>query len=160
MKIRQRISACTLLLMFLVSLVAPVFAYTVPTDTVVYVTDTGSKYHRAGCSYLTSSHSMTISQAESRGYEPCSRCDPDVKTGNYVSGWEGTSGGKSSQNSPSFQSSTYRQWSVSDIVKAILLAPVFLFGTAYIVWFLCCFVCALFAPAVDYIRDLIRRKRK
>ena len=43
----------------------------------VYVTDTGSKYHMAGCQYLRQSqHARTLSQAKSQGYTACSRCDP------------------------------------------------------------------------------------
>ena len=45
--------------------------------TTVYVTDTGSKYHRYGCQYLREScHGMTLSQAKQAGYTACSRCDP------------------------------------------------------------------------------------
>lgn len=41
----------------------------------VYVTDTGSKYHRAGCRYLwNSSHKMKLSSAKSQGYSACSVC--------------------------------------------------------------------------------------
>lgn len=43
---------------------------------VVYRTKTGSKYHRAGCSYLKSSIQTTVSQAKSMGLTPCSRCKP------------------------------------------------------------------------------------
>lgn len=43
----------------------------------VYVTDTGSKYHMAGCQYLRQSqHARTLSQAKSEGYTACSRCHP------------------------------------------------------------------------------------
>lgn len=43
----------------------------------VYVTDTGSKYHRAGCSYLKkSSNPISLSSAKAAGYTPCSRCNP------------------------------------------------------------------------------------
>lgn len=42
----------------------------------VYVTDTGSKYHRAGCSYLISSNAISLSDALARGYTACSRCNP------------------------------------------------------------------------------------
>lgn len=43
----------------------------------VYITETGSKYHRAGCSYLKKSCiSISLSDAKSRGYTPCSRCNP------------------------------------------------------------------------------------
>lgn len=59
-------------------------SYTTPTanpfsssyDPTVYVTDTGSKYHSAGCSYLKSKHEIRLSTAISMGYSPCSRCDP------------------------------------------------------------------------------------
>lgn len=43
----------------------------------VYVTNTGSKYHRSGCSYLRqSSNSIDKNSAVSKGYTPCSRCNP------------------------------------------------------------------------------------
>ena len=42
----------------------------------VYVTKTGSKYHRAGCRYLSkSSVPISLSDAKSM-YSPCSVCDP------------------------------------------------------------------------------------
>ena len=43
----------------------------------VYVTNTGKKYHRAGCSYLKkSSNPRSLSSAKAAGYTPCSRCNP------------------------------------------------------------------------------------
>jgi micrococcal nuclease len=43
----------------------------------VYITDTGSKYHSSGCSYLRKSkHAISLSSAKSQGYSACSRCDP------------------------------------------------------------------------------------
>lgn len=48
-------------------------------DILVYVTDSGSKYHRAGCSSLwNSSHERTLSQAIASGYGPCGNCNPPV----------------------------------------------------------------------------------
>ena len=45
-------------------------------DVTVYVTRTGSKYHRAGCRYLAqSSMPMLLSTASAR-YGPCSVCNP------------------------------------------------------------------------------------
>lgn len=41
---------------------------------VVYVTDTGHKYHKLGCSYLKSQTETTVENALSEGYTPCSRC--------------------------------------------------------------------------------------
>jgi outer membrane biosynthesis protein TonB len=43
----------------------------------VFVTRTGSKYHRAGCQYLSRSQ-IPISKADAlaQGYTPCSRCEP------------------------------------------------------------------------------------
>ena len=40
----------------------------------VYVTDTGTKYHRAGCGYLHSQHELTLGEAIEKGYTACSRC--------------------------------------------------------------------------------------
>lgn len=43
----------------------------------VHITDTGEKYHSAGCGYLSrSDHTVTISEAKSMGLTPCSRCNP------------------------------------------------------------------------------------
>lgn len=43
----------------------------------VYVTDTGSKYHRDGCRYLSrSKHAIERSTALSLGYDACSVCRP------------------------------------------------------------------------------------
>ena len=43
---------------------------------IVYVTDTGSKYHNEYCSYLTSKNPITKEKAIESGYTPCSRCNP------------------------------------------------------------------------------------
>jgi hypothetical protein len=46
-------------------------------EVTVYVTDTGTKYHKAGCSYLNhSSTAISLCEAKSRGLGPCSRCKP------------------------------------------------------------------------------------
>lgn len=59
-------------------------AFTVPTTTEVYVTDTGTKYHREGCPHLTHSrNAMSIAAAENAGYEPCSLCHSDTLTGKF-----------------------------------------------------------------------------
>lgn len=43
----------------------------------VYITDTGSKYHRDGCRYLSrSKHAISLSDAQSMGYDACSVCRP------------------------------------------------------------------------------------
>ena len=48
-----------------------------PSEITVYITDTGSKYHRAGCRYLKDSqHEISLSSAKSNGYEPCKVCKP------------------------------------------------------------------------------------
>lgn len=85
-------------------------AYTVPDETIVYITPTGTKYHREDCSYTGSVRSMTIQAAEKSGYSPCSRCDPDRRTGEYTSGYErsssnGSNSKKSSASSTSSQPS-------------------------------------------------------
>lgn len=41
----------------------------------VYITDTGEKYHNAGCRHLRKSkHPISLSDAIARGYEPCKNC--------------------------------------------------------------------------------------
>lgn len=60
---------------------APKPAYTPSYDSVdtgggtVYITKTGSKYHRSGCSYLSKSKiAISLSEAKAQGYTACSRC--------------------------------------------------------------------------------------
>jgi len=49
-------------------------------DPTVYITKTGTKYHRATCSYLRSSKiPIPLSEAIARGYTPCSRCKPPTQ---------------------------------------------------------------------------------
>ena len=45
-------------------------------SSIVYVTDSGTKYHKAGCGYLKSSNKISLSEAKAQGYTPCSRCFP------------------------------------------------------------------------------------
>lgn len=43
----------------------------------VYITDTGTKYHRDGCQYLKKSQiAISLKEAKAEGYTPCSRCHP------------------------------------------------------------------------------------
>jgi hypothetical protein len=49
---------------------------TPPAPIIVYITNSGKKYHNAGCSYLRSSNEITLENAKARGYTPCSRCRP------------------------------------------------------------------------------------
>jgi methylphosphotriester-DNA--protein-cysteine methyltransferase len=45
----------------------------------VYLTKTGARYHRAGCSSLRrSSIPVTLREAVQRGYTPCANCRPPV----------------------------------------------------------------------------------
>lgn len=46
-------------------------------DSLVYLTTTGRKYHRADCQYLKlSSREMRLSVAKEAGFEPCLKCQP------------------------------------------------------------------------------------
>lgn len=47
-----------------------------PSSQVVYITNTGEKYHRAGCRYLKSTIETTLGDAVAAGYEPCKVCNP------------------------------------------------------------------------------------
>lgn len=45
--------------------------------TIVHITETGSKYHSAGCRYLSKSDfTVTLAQAKARGLTACSVCGP------------------------------------------------------------------------------------
>lgn len=47
------------------------------TSRIVYVTETGEKYHRSDCQYLKGgSIEIYLDEATSRGYTACSVCDP------------------------------------------------------------------------------------
>lgn len=46
----------------------------------VYITDTGERYHKEGCSSLRrSKHAVTLSEAIEEGYTPCQNCDPPTE---------------------------------------------------------------------------------
>lgn len=46
-----------------------------PQSVTVYITNTGSKYHRSGCQYLRKSCiQTTLASAKARGYTACSKC--------------------------------------------------------------------------------------
>jgi len=47
-------------------------------DEIVYVTNTGRRYHRENCSYLGSSKIAISLKDAVKSYEPCSVCDPPV----------------------------------------------------------------------------------
>lgn len=43
----------------------------------VYITDTGEKYHRSGCRYLSKSkYAISRDDARAQGYTPCKVCKP------------------------------------------------------------------------------------
>ncbi len=46
-------------------------------NTIVYITTTGEKYHKSGCQYLSKSKiPIKLKDAKARSYTPCSRCKP------------------------------------------------------------------------------------
>lgn len=48
-----------------------------PAETIVYRTDTGTKYHVSTCSYLSKSKiAISLKDAKARGLTPCSKCNP------------------------------------------------------------------------------------
>ena len=64
-----------------VDIPAPTMAPPEPTENkqsyTVYITETGKKYHRAGCQYLSQSCiPIDLDRAIGKGYTPCSKCDP------------------------------------------------------------------------------------
>lgn len=106
----RRIVALFCCFLIIAALVAPT-ALADNSGEIVYVTNTGSKYHRDGCGYLRSKNEKTLREAVERGYTPCSRCSPPRPDFEYVpiaqqrasSGT--TSGSRSSGSSSSSRSS-------------------------------------------------------
>lgn len=48
-----------------------------PASTTVYITNTGEKYHKSGCQYLSQSKiAISLAEACNKGYTPCSVCKP------------------------------------------------------------------------------------
>lgn len=147
-----------ILLLAALVLALPVFAYTVPDDTIVYVTDHGEKYHREDCTYTSeSAHPLTIEKAEAKGYTPCSRCNPDRHTGEYVSDWDGEPGSSesssSSHASANISSGTAKGKSSGDILGLIV---VLFLGVPYILW-----VVIVFGRiAFDAVRNFFQRHRR
>lgn len=81
---KKKLVGFVLLFSLILSLTPIAFAYSVPSDTIVYVTPTGECYHLWNCSHIKNScSSITIANAEYNGYRACSRCDPDVMVGSY-----------------------------------------------------------------------------
>jgi len=72
-----------------ISMIAPVHVMAAGND-VVYITNTGKKYHAANCSSLRKSkHAITLANAKASGYTPCSKC----LSGTSVSASTSTSAG-------------------------------------------------------------------
>lgn len=115
----------------ILSLASSAFAYTVPSNTVVYVTPTGECYHLFNCSYIKNSYSsMTITDAEYSGYRACSRCDPDVFTGTYE--WsDEESWGSSSGSSHSSSSGSHNPPAPQEDDRISLLEKIFVFAVLF-----------------------------
>jgi hypothetical protein len=46
-------------------------------STIVYITNSGIKYHKDGCQYLDASKTaISLKEACAKGYTPCSICKP------------------------------------------------------------------------------------
>ncbi len=60
--------------------IAPTTTTTLPSGgPTVYITATGTKYHRDGCRYLEESKiAISLSEAKAQGYTPCKVCNPPI----------------------------------------------------------------------------------
>lgn len=73
-----------------ISMIAPVHVMAAGND-VVYITNTGKKYHAANCSSLRKSkHAITLANAKASGYTPCSKCLGDTSVSASTSTSAGT----------------------------------------------------------------------
>lgn len=59
---------------------APIVEKPTAEQTVVYITNTGKKYHRSNCRHLDESkYETTLENAISQGYTACKTCDPPTQ---------------------------------------------------------------------------------
>jgi hypothetical protein len=68
-------------LILIVILICTITAFTFAAgrDPVVYITETGEKYHTEQCASVRNSKiAVTLGEAVSKGYGPCQRCNPPV----------------------------------------------------------------------------------
>ena len=73
MKIKKILAIVSLLLF------VAMIAFAASADTVVYITKTGTMYHRVNCSSLQKSKiQITLGDAIKKGLTRCSRCSPPV----------------------------------------------------------------------------------
>lgn len=136
-------------LALLASLLAPI-ALASNGSVTVYITDTGTVYHRKGCTYLQSRHAVTLEYAVDHGYTRCTRCDPAVlgnpkSTDNdpyepppYKPHTNGNSSGNGSSHTGSVGSSAKDEptnW-LSELIEVLLGLAFFgtigLFGAAFL----------------------------
>lgn len=79
-KLMQRIVTLCLATTLCIGVATPMYCHAAPGTTTVYITNTGSKYHNAGCRYLKKScHAVSLQDAVA-GYSPCSVCRPPALT--------------------------------------------------------------------------------
>lgn len=67
---------CAFLVIVALSSIASLSVLATNGSVTVYITNTGEKYHREKCTFLKSSHAVTLNYAVKHGYTRCSRCDP------------------------------------------------------------------------------------
>lgn len=82
MKVKTHI-AKTLMVFLLIAFLFPTYNASAQskTETKVYVTNTGTKYHKKGCSYLSkSSNETTLETAKKDGYTACYRYASKTKS--------------------------------------------------------------------------------
>lgn len=69
----------SIVLSLLFSLLLPCCVHKDTIGVLVYVTQTGNKYHKSECRYLSRSCApISLEEAALQGYEPCSECSPPV----------------------------------------------------------------------------------
>lgn len=147
---KKKLFALLLALALILSLSASVFAYTVPSDTVVYVTETGSCYHRWGCASLKSvAASYTVAYAVALGYYGCSHCHASTLTGTHTP--TASSSYSRSDSSSDDDHHDYRpQTKISKIVNSVL--SILIFGLP--------FYLLLFSLGRDIVNGIKHRREK
>jgi hypothetical protein len=73
----KKVISILFLVIVLVGVIGSLGGCEIDSDYTVYITESGSKYHKSGCQYLgESSTAILKSEAIEQGYTACSVCKP------------------------------------------------------------------------------------
>lgn len=157
---------CVTVLLFII----PVLAYTGNGGTIVYITQTGGRYHDGDCGSLWSSRiSIKLEDAIIDGYTRCVKCNPPIYTGTAQPGTprKVNQGGDSKITKPSTSdgivTSTHSDIpsnNSSNISKQFFLVVIVYIPLGLILCFIVSILCTRLFKKTNLYRNILLRRRK